>query len=222
MVHKRHPVSANRIAVFKGLVHVLVLQSYSHIKFSLQFSFLLFSCPSAVCFFSVCFKLTLATRRDFGVKTKEMISYQPQNQQEKWSQQGKSFSILVRCLICVWRQKWTVRTCPLNFVGFSWLILGYLLNCFLTWEGGQLVIVKVHLFDPVNVHQLDSVWCPSLMVQVMSSTNGELNTDDPTAGHSNAPITAPTEVDVPDETKYGGILTFTHRKHMLFFFSAVQ
>ncbi|CAI5635532.1 casein kinase I isoform X5 [Oreochromis niloticus] len=38
-------------------------------------------------------------------------------------------------------------------------------------------------------------------VQVMSSTNGELNTDDPTAGHSNAPITAPTEVDVPDETK---------------------
>lgn len=40
------------------------------------------------------------------------------------------------------------------------------------------------------------------MVQVMSSTNGELNTDDPTAGHSNAPITAPTEVDVPDETKY--------------------
>uniref|UniRef100_I3JUZ8 non-specific serine/threonine protein kinase n=1 Tax=Oreochromis niloticus TaxID=8128 RepID=I3JUZ8_ORENI len=30
---------------------------------------------------------------------------------------------------------------------------------------------------------------------VMSSTNGELNTDDPTAGHSNAPITAPTEVD---------------------------
>lgn len=36
----------------------------------------------------------------------------------------------------------------------------------------------------------------------MSSTNGELNTDDPTAGHSNAPITAPTEVEVADETKY--------------------
>ncbi|KAI2667491.1 Casein kinase I isoform gamma-2 [Labeo rohita] len=31
-------------------------------------------------------------------------------------------------------------------------------------------------------------------VQVMSSTNGEVNTDDPTAGHSNAPITAPAEV----------------------------
>lgn len=41
-----------------------------------------------------------------------------------------------------------------------------------------------------------------LPMQVMSSTNGELNTDDPTAGHSNAPITAPTEVEVADETKY--------------------
>ncbi|MBN3316951.1 KC1G3 kinase, partial [Atractosteus spatula] len=39
-------------------------------------------------------------------------------------------------------------------------------------------------------------------VQVVSSTNGELNTDDPTAGHSNAPITAPPEVEVMDETKY--------------------
>ncbi|KAG9487889.1 hypothetical protein GDO78_007601, partial [Eleutherodactylus coqui] len=37
--------------------------------------------------------------------------------------------------------------------------------------------------------------------QVVSSTNGELNTDDPTAGHSNAPITAPAEVEVLDETK---------------------
>uniref|UniRef100_A0A9J7X2Y3 non-specific serine/threonine protein kinase n=1 Tax=Cyprinus carpio carpio TaxID=630221 RepID=A0A9J7X2Y3_CYPCA len=39
-------------------------------------------------------------------------------------------------------------------------------------------------------------------VQVMSSTNGEVNTDDPTAGHSNAPITAPAEVEVADDTKY--------------------
>lgn len=35
----------------------------------------------------------------------------------------------------------------------------------------------------------------------MSSTNGELNTDDPTAGHSNAPITANAEVEVADDTK---------------------
>ncbi|XP_039103965.1 casein kinase I isoform X2 [Hyaena hyaena] len=34
----------------------------------------------------------------------------------------------------------------------------------------------------------------------LNSTNGELNTDDPTAGHSNAPITAPAEVEVVDDT----------------------
>ncbi|XP_035718551.1 casein kinase I-like isoform X7 [Vespa mandarinia] len=37
-------------------------------------------------------------------------------------------------------------------------------------------------------------------VQVVSSTNGELANDDPTAGHSNTPITAPQEVDMIDET----------------------
>lgn len=37
--------------------------------------------------------------------------------------------------------------------------------------------------------------------QALNSTNGELNTDDPTAGHSNAPIAAPAEVEVADETK---------------------
>lgn len=45
-----------------------------------------------------------------------------------------------------------------------------------------------------------SVFIISLL-QVMSSTNGELNTDDPTAGHSNAPITANAEVEVADDTK---------------------
>ncbi|XP_038625947.1 casein kinase I isoform X2 [Tachyglossus aculeatus] len=38
-------------------------------------------------------------------------------------------------------------------------------------------------------------------VQVVSVTNGELNTDDPTAGRSNAPITAPAEIEVLDESK---------------------
>ncbi|XP_063894801.1 casein kinase I isoform X1 [Helicoverpa armigera] len=39
-------------------------------------------------------------------------------------------------------------------------------------------------------------------VQVVSSTNGELGADDPTAGHSNTPITQPHhEVDVVDDTK---------------------
>ncbi|XP_011863366.1 PREDICTED: casein kinase I isoform gamma-3 isoform X4 [Vollenhovia emeryi] len=37
--------------------------------------------------------------------------------------------------------------------------------------------------------------------KVVSSTNGELANDDPTAGHSNTPITAPQEVDMIDETK---------------------
>ncbi|XP_074668185.1 casein kinase I isoform X6 [Strix aluco] len=44
-------------------------------------------------------------------------------------------------------------------------------------------------------------------VQVVSSTNGELNTDDPTAGHSNAPITAPAEVEVMDETNCQKVLS---------------
>lgn len=39
-------------------------------------------------------------------------------------------------------------------------------------------------------------------VQVVSSTNGELNADDPTAGHSNTPITQPQEIELLDETKY--------------------
>ncbi|XP_031411049.1 casein kinase I isoform X3 [Meleagris gallopavo] len=38
-------------------------------------------------------------------------------------------------------------------------------------------------------------------VQVVSSTNGELNVDDPTGAHSNAPITAQAEVEVVEEAK---------------------
>ncbi|XP_063737231.1 casein kinase I isoform X2 [Eleginops maclovinus] len=38
-------------------------------------------------------------------------------------------------------------------------------------------------------------------VQVVSSTNGELNADDPLTAHSNAPITAQAEVEVVDEAK---------------------
>uniref|UniRef100_A0A1A9W465 Casein kinase 1 gamma C-terminal domain-containing protein n=1 Tax=Glossina brevipalpis TaxID=37001 RepID=A0A1A9W465_9MUSC len=36
--------------------------------------------------------------------------------------------------------------------------------------------------------------------EVVSSTNGELNADDPTAGHSNTPITQQPEVELVDET----------------------
>ncbi|EMP27571.1 Casein kinase I isoform gamma-2, partial [Chelonia mydas] len=52
--------------------------------------------------------------------------------------------------------------------------------------------------EPLGTHLATSRLGGS--VQVMSSTNGELNTDDPTAGHSNAPITAPAEVEVADDT----------------------
>lgn len=41
----------------------------------------------------------------------------------------------------------------------------------------------------------------TMPLQVVSSTNGELNADDPTAGHSNTPITQQPEVDVVDDTK---------------------
>lgn len=47
----------------------------------------------------------------------------------------------------------------------------------------------------------------------MSSTNGELNTDDPTAGHSNAPITAPTEVEVAEEAKYARSILIEHTRN---------
>ncbi|XP_064901364.1 casein kinase I isoform X12 [Columba livia] len=47
-------------------------------------------------------------------------------------------------------------------------------------------------------------------VQVVSSTNGELNTDDPTAGRSNAPITAPAEGEVTDETNCQKVLNMCY------------
>lgn len=40
-----------------------------------------------------------------------------------------------------------------------------------------------------------------VILQVVSSTNGELNADDPTAGHSNTPITQQQDVELVDETK---------------------
>lgn len=44
---------------------------------------------------------------------------------------------------------------------------------------------------------------------MVSSTNGELANDDPTAGHSNTPITAPQEVDMIDETKLVAVCFIT-------------
>lgn len=110
--------------------------------------------------------------------------------------------------------------CPLNFHEVA-LVGSFQVTCLnpvLTWEGLCLEIFKaaylhvnVHLHPAVSVSEclcFSSLVC-SLTMQVMSSTNGELNTDDPTAGHSNAPITAPTEVEVADETKYKTIFICT-------------
>ncbi|XP_058395477.1 casein kinase I isoform X3 [Diceros bicornis minor] len=84
---------------------------------------------------------------------------------------------------------------------------GYLFDYEYDWIGKQLP-------TPVGAIQQDPALSsnreahphrdkmPQSKNQVVSSTNGELNTDDPTAGRSNAPITAPTEVEVMDETKY--------------------
>lgn len=48
------------------------------------------------------------------------------------------------------------------------------------------------------------VLCVTLLfsLQVVSSTNGELNVDDPTGARSSAPIAAPAEVEVLEEAKY--------------------
>ena len=51
---------------------------------------------------------------------------------------------------------------------------------------------------------------------MVSSTNGELANDDPTAGHSNTPITAPQEVDMVDETKL--VLRLLYISFFFFFF----
>ncbi|XP_076620157.1 casein kinase I gish isoform X7 [Colletes latitarsis] len=55
-------------------------------------------------------------------------------------------------------------------------------------------------FEDDVVLILDEVHIEMQGTYVVSSTNGELANDDPTAGHSNTPITAPQEVDMVDET----------------------
>lgn len=54
-------------------------------------------------------------------------------------------------------------------------------------------------------------------MQVVSSTNGELNTDDPTAGQSNTPITQQQEVELVDESKYVSFHPFLSRFFSCFF-----
>uniref|UniRef100_A0A4W4EKY4 non-specific serine/threonine protein kinase n=1 Tax=Electrophorus electricus TaxID=8005 RepID=A0A4W4EKY4_ELEEL len=73
---------------------------------------------------------------------------------------------------------------------------GYIFDYEYDWVGKPLVS-----FDFTPTYQSFHRDKAQQQNKVMSSTNGELNTDDPTAGHSNAPITAATEVEVADDTK---------------------
>ncbi|XP_046750385.1 casein kinase I isoform X6 [Diprion similis] len=56
-------------------------------------------------------------------------------------------------------------------------------------------------FEEDVILMMDEVHVEMQGNYVVSSTNGELANDDPTAGHSNTPITAPQEVEMVDETK---------------------
>uniref|UniRef100_A0A8C6SWV2 non-specific serine/threonine protein kinase n=1 Tax=Neogobius melanostomus TaxID=47308 RepID=A0A8C6SWV2_9GOBI len=78
---------------------------------------------------------------------------------------------------------------------------GYIFDYQYDWTGKPLPtpIGPVPTETPLQTGNREKA--PQTKNQVMNSTNGELNTDDPTAGHSNAPITANAEVEVADDTK---------------------
>ncbi|XP_075303455.1 casein kinase I isoform X6 [Opisthocomus hoazin] len=88
---------------------------------------------------------------------------------------------------------------------------GYMFDYEYDWIGKQLSTDHRAAWDSqqANPHRLRAQLAADRhggSVQVVSSTNGELNTDDPTAGRSNAPITAPAEVEVMDETNCQKVL----------------
>ncbi|XP_062369802.1 casein kinase I isoform X5 [Cinclus cinclus] len=88
---------------------------------------------------------------------------------------------------------------------------GYMFDYEYDWIGKQLPtpVGSIHS-DPAMSSNREAYQHRDRMQksknQVVSSTNGELNTDDPTAGRSNAPITAPAEVEVTDETNCQKVL----------------
>uniref|UniRef100_A0A7N6C1F1 non-specific serine/threonine protein kinase n=1 Tax=Anabas testudineus TaxID=64144 RepID=A0A7N6C1F1_ANATE len=73
---------------------------------------------------------------------------------------------------------------------------GYTFDYTYDWVGRQIPtpVGSVHIDSGIGPH--------STHQSEISSTNGELNADDPLAAHSNAPITAQAEVEVVDEAKY--------------------
>ncbi|GCB69996.1 hypothetical protein scyTo_0012528 [Scyliorhinus torazame] len=78
---------------------------------------------------------------------------------------------------------------------------GFVFDYEYDWVGKPLPtpIGSIHADIPLSPPNRDKA--TQQTKQVVSSTNGELNTDDPTAGHSNSPITAPAQIEVADNTK---------------------
>ncbi|XP_048197673.1 casein kinase I isoform X1 [Perognathus longimembris pacificus] len=92
---------------------------------------------------------------------------------------------------------------------------GYVFDYEYDWAGKPLPtpIGTVHTDLPAQSQHRDKAQ-PHNKNQALNSTNGELNADDPTAGHSNAPITAPAEVEVADDTKCCCFFKRTKRKSL--------
>lgn len=69
-----------------------------------------------------------------------------------------------------------------------------------------LMLTLIFNADTFDIRRRIIIHCINVMCvllfQVVSSHNGELAPDDPTAGASNTPITAQPDVEVVDETKY--------------------
>uniref|UniRef100_UPI00398F473D casein kinase I isoform X1 n=2 Tax=Pristiophorus japonicus TaxID=55135 RepID=UPI00398F473D len=84
---------------------------------------------------------------------------------------------------------------------------GYAFDYAYDWVGRQIPtpVGSSHTDQGVNresqVLREKATQQQPLRNQVVSSTNGELNADDPTAAHSSAPIAALPEVDVTEDTK---------------------
>uniref|UniRef100_A0A3Q3LM04 non-specific serine/threonine protein kinase n=1 Tax=Mastacembelus armatus TaxID=205130 RepID=A0A3Q3LM04_9TELE len=78
---------------------------------------------------------------------------------------------------------------------------GYIFDYQYDWTGKPLPTPIGPVASETPLQSSHREKAPQTKNQMISSTNGELNTDDPTAGHSNAPITANAEVEVADDTK---------------------
>ncbi|KAG2470623.1 KC1G1 kinase, partial [Polypterus senegalus] len=98
---------------------------------------------------------------------------------------------------------------------------GYTFDYTYDWVGRQIPtpVGSVHIDSGTSaitreshVHRDRPSQQQPLRNQVVSSTNGELNAEDPLAAHSNAPITTQAEVEVVDEAKYGRVRTKTVKK----------